>query len=179
QKLRELQADAANDLLAADGFRQEVHVNTLLRRKHHGALNDILEFAHIAGPVIVHQQLQGWRCELPQPLCVFKAVALEKMSQQQGNVFAPVAQRRKLKVNHVQPVEQVFAEAAFPHQGEQIDVGRRHDADIHLDLLGPAKAHEFAFLNDTKQLGLRFGTDGGDLVEKDGALVSDFKKPLL
>jgi len=36
EKLRELQAHAAHDFLASNALREQVHVNTVLRREHDG-----------------------------------------------------------------------------------------------------------------------------------------------
>ena len=109
-------------------------------------------------------------------LAVFLAVALQKVSEQRRHVFAAIAQRGQLQVNDVQAVIQILAEAAFADEREQIDVGGGDDADIDLDLLGAAEAHEFALLNDAKKLGLRFRADGGDFVEENRALIGDLEE---
>src|ERR1700675_5059400 len=75
-------------------------------------------------------------------------------------------------------MEQVFTETSFANEREEIDVRSGHDADVHFDLFRAAETHEFAFLDDAQELGLRFRTDGGDFVEKDGALIGDFEKTL-
>ena len=109
-------------------------------------------------------------------LGVFLAVALHEVSEQRRHVFAAVAQRRQLQVNDVEAVIQIFAEAAFADEREQIDVGRGDDADIDFDLFGAAQAHKFALLDYAKQLGLRFVTDGGDFVEENRALIGDLEE---
>ena len=71
-----------------------------------------------------------------------------------------------------------LAKAAFANEREEIDVRSGDDADVHFDLFRAAETHEFAFLDDAQELGLRFRTDGGDFVKKDGALIGDFKETL-
>ena len=100
------------------------------------------------------------------------------MREQHWHIFAAVAQRGELQVNNVEAVKQVFAEAAFANEREEIDVRGGDDADVHFDLFGAAETHEFAFLNNAQELGLRFRTDGGDFVEKDRALIGDFEETL-
>src|SRR6266849_4304053 len=178
EKLRELQAHAANYFLAANTFRQQVHVHALLRGEDNGAFDNVFQLAHIAGPVVVHQELESARRELPQRLGVLEAIALEEMREEHRHILAAVAQWRKLQMNDVEAVEQVLTETAFANEREEIDVRGGDDADVHFDLFGAAETHEFAFLNNAQELGLRFGTDGGDFVEKDGALIGDFEETL-
>src|SRR5467141_2926395 len=175
QEFRELQAHTANDFLAANAFREQVGVNTLLGREHHRALDDVFEFPHVAGPVVIHQKLHGRLRELPEGLRVFLAIAL----QEKGHIFAAVAQRRNLEVDHVQAVKQIFAEAALANQSEEVDVGSGYDAHVNLELLGAAETHEFALLNHAQKFGLRFGANGGDFIEENGALIGDFEEALL
>ena len=67
----------------------------------------------------------------------------------------------------------------FVHHLAQIDVGRGDDADVDLDRLDAAEAHELALLDDAQQLGLGLERDVADLVEEDRALVGQLEQPLL
>src|SRR5713226_1987837 len=176
QEFRKLQAHAADDFLAADGLREQLDVDALLRGKNDGALHDIFELADVAGPIVVHQELEGRGSEMAQGLGIFLAVAVEEMREQRGNVFAAVAQRRQLQVNDVGAVIEILAEAALADEGEEIDVGRGDDAHVDFDLFRAAETHELALLNDAEELGLRLGADGGDFVEENRALVGDFEE---
>src|SRR5712692_5225587 len=123
QEFRKLQAYAADDFLGADALREQVDGDALLRGKNDGALDDIFEFADVARPIVVHQELEGRGSEMAQGLGIFLAVAVEEMHQQRGNVFAAVAQLRQLQVNDVEAVVEIFAEAALADEGEQVDIG--------------------------------------------------------
>ncbi len=101
------------------------------------------------------------------------------MSEQRGHVFATVAQRRQPEVDDVQAMIQIFAEAAFAYERQQLHIGSGDDADIDLNLFRAAQAHEFALLDNAKELGLRFRADGGDFVEENRALVGDFEEAFL
>ena len=61
--------------------------------------------------------------------------AREEMPHQIRDVLGPLAQRRHRDREHVQAVEQVLAEAAALHVGDQVAVGRRDDAHVDLDRL--------------------------------------------
>src|SRR5258708_6515114 len=179
QKFRELQAHAANNFLAANAFRKQVRVNTLLRGQDDRALDDVFQLAHIAGPVVIHHELHRRLRELPERLGVFLAIPFHEMRQQQGYIFAAVAERRNLKVDHVQAVVQILAEAALAHESKEVDVGSGYDAHVDFELLGAAETHEFALLNHAQKLGLRFGADGSDFIEENSALIGDFEEALL
>jgi hypothetical protein len=91
------------------------------------------------------------------------------MRGQQGNIFAAVAQRRQAEIDHVEPVEEVFAEASlFDHDG-QIAIGGGHDAGLDGDAMGGADGTDFLLLQRAQQLGLKVQSQLADLVEKDRA----------
>src|SRR5258708_1297067 len=74
---------------------------------------------------------------------------------------------------------EIFAEAAFADEGEEVHVGGGDDAHVDFNLFGAAETHKFALLNDAEELGLRFWADGGDFVKEDGALIGDFEEAFL
>src|SRR5512142_2523822 len=69
----------------------------------------------------------------------------------------------------VEPVVQVLAEPALGHVLGQVAVGRRADAGVGAEDLGPADALELPALEDAEQLGLGRGGQLADLVEEDRA----------
>ena len=166
-------------LAAADVIGNEIGVDLRAGRQHHRALDDVLQLADVARPVVFLQQIQRLGGQLEVGLLVFLAVLLEEVLDQQRDVVLALAQRRQLHGDDVQPVVQVLAELAFVHHVAQIDVGRGDDPDVDLDRLDAAEAHELALLDDAQQLGLRLERDVADLVEEDRALVGELEQPLL
>ncbi len=79
----------------------------------------------------------------------------------------------------VQPVEEILAELAVLHHLPQVEVRGRDDADVDLDRLHAAEAHEVALLDDAQQLGLGLERHVADLVEEDRAAVREVEQPLL
>lgn len=63
-------------------------------RQHGGAVDGVLEFPHVAGPVVALEQLQRlWLDTQPlQPQA--EPAAFAKITSQQGNVTGALAQRR-------------------------------------------------------------------------------------
>src|SRR5215831_4814239 len=176
QKLGELKTDTADDLLAANRIGQQIDVDALGGREDHRALHNVFEFTHVARPFVIHEQFHGRGREMAERLRVLLTKAVEEMRKQERNVFAAFAERGQAQVNDVQAVKEVLAEATFLNQGQEIDVRGGHNAYVHLNLLGAAKTHEFALLDDAKELCLRLRADCGDLVEEDGALIRDFEQ---
>ena len=84
-------------------------------------------------------------------------------------MFAPHPQAADRQRQHVQPVEQVFAERAVLHEVEQLAVGRGNDADVDLHRLAAADRLDGAFLQRAQQLYLRRQRQLADLVEKQRA----------
>ena len=80
--------------------------------------------------------------------------------------------------NDVEAMKQIFAEAAFAHQVQQVNVGGRDDANVDFDCFGAAEPHELALLNHAQKFRLRLVADGGDFVEENGALIGDLEEPL-
>src|SRR5208282_4658019 len=179
QEFGELQTDTLDDFARANTFGKQIHVHRLLGRKHNGALDNVLELTHIAGPIVVHQELHRGVRKASRRLVVLAAELVEKTLDELGDIFLPLAERRQLQRNDVEAVIQVLAETAFANQLHQIFVGGRENANVDLDCIGAAETHELALLNDAEQLGLRFRANRGDFVEENRPLVSYFEKAFL
>ena len=90
---------------------------------------------------------------------------------QQRNVLAPLAQRRHVERNHVQPVEQILAKIAALDLLLQILVGGRDHAHVHLHELGRAHRLEALLVERAQHLGLRPQAHVADLVQEQRAAV--------
>ena len=93
----------------------------------------------------------------------------QKMPGQRRDIGGPFAQRRHRDREHVQAIEQVFAEAAGFDVGDQVAIGGRDDADVDLDQLAGADRLDLALLDGAQQLDLGRGRQLADLVEEQGA----------
>ncbi len=95
---------------------------------------------------------------------------------QHRDVVAPLAQRRQLQLDDVEPVEEVLAEAAAPHALRQVLVRRADDA--HVDRLFDRRADLAGtlFLDRAQQLDLHRQRQVGDLVEEQRAAVGGLEE---
>ena len=135
---------------------------------------------------MIQQQLHRFRLEPQervvvriQKLFVLLAELFEEVLDQQRNVFAPVAQRRQIDVDDVEPVVEILAEFLFFHHLAQVGIGGRQNPHVHLHHFVRAERREFLLLNHAQQLRLRFRPDGAHFVEKDRAFVGDFERAFL
>ncbi len=83
----------------------------------------------------------------------------------------PLAQGGQAQIDHVQAIEQVFAEGAVLDRVGEIAVRRGDDADIDLDRLGAADAVDLAFLDGAQQLGLQPRIHFADFVQQQRAAI--------
>src|SRR5579885_1316079 len=141
-----------------------------------GALDGVLELAHVAGPRVVQQQAyRAFRKSHPGPAKRFFGFAQEVIGEQRDVVFA-IAQRRQVDVDHVDSVKQLLAEASRANLGFQVAVGRAQHAHIERDRVVGAERITFPFLQSAQQLDLERQRHLADLVEKYGALVGGLEQ---
>ncbi len=76
-----------------------------------------------------------------------------------------------MQPQHVEAVEQVFAEPALRHRFLEVDVGCGQHADVDPDRLPAADALKRSFLQHPQQIGLCVERQVADLVEEDGSAI--------
>ena len=105
-------ADGAG-LVIAD--LQVVHADRAAVGEQHRSLEHVLELADVARPVVAHQHLQRFRVDAFDLLLQLAREPAHEELGQRRDVFLAVAQRRHVDRDDVEPVEEVFAEAALGH----------------------------------------------------------------
>ena len=134
-----------------------------------GAINRVLELADITGPLELRQVSHRLAANAGDVAIFFGAESREKMSQQMRDVLAAHPQRRNRQRQHMQAIEQIFAEMSAFDALQQLAVGRGNDAHVDLYRLAPANRLDRAFLQRAKQLDLRWQRQFRDFVEKQRA----------
>src|SRR5438093_11659305 len=145
----------------------------------YAALEDVLQLAHVAGPVVAHQHVDGRRRDATDLPPVLARVLGEKVVRKQHDVRFAVAQRRDEDGEDVQSVVEVLAELPLGHAGFEVAVGSDYQPDIDADRLGAAEPLELPFLKDAQELHLAGEGDLADLIEEDGAAVRQLEAALL
>ncbi len=108
-------------------------------------------------------------------LAIASGVSAEEMRGQGGNVLAPVPQRWNPDLDGVEAELEILAETPGRHFGIEVGVGGRDDSNV--GLARPRRAHGFELprFDHAKQLRLKAGGDVGDLVQKQGTAIREFK----
>ena len=163
-------------MTAEPGIDQDC-ANDLVVRVDRGPLADVLEFANIAGPGVLHEQVHGGRIESLERFAFARRHFIQEMFHQRGNVFGMRSQRRHVHRQHVQAVEQILPERAGGDFGGQIAVGGGDHPHIRRLGRGRADTLEGALLQHPQQLGLDFRGDFADLIQQNGAAVGQFEAP--
>jgi len=92
---------------SAEGGRQVGRLDEGTGREEDGALDGVLQLAHVAGVVVGEQQLLGRGGETPA-LAVLRVEAVEERVGEEEDVAAPVAQGRHRDLDDVQAVEEIL-----------------------------------------------------------------------
>ena len=81
-------------------------------RQHHHRLDQVPELAHVARPGRVHQPLHGLGRDPAEGAVVLPGQLADEPADQERDVLPPLAQRREVDVEDVEPVVEVVAELA-------------------------------------------------------------------
>ncbi len=135
--------------------REIVGVETGAFAEHDGALDRVLERAHVARPAMRHDLRARLSVKPSTAFVILVGEFAQEVVREDDHVSAAHAKRRHLDVHDVEAIVEVFAEASFAHVFGEIAVGRRDHA--HVDLIGlvAADALERALLEHAKELHLR------------------------
>jgi len=148
-----------------------------LTAEHESPFDHILQFAHIAGPVVGHQERKRLRGDARNLLVLQIVEAADELPGQQGNILYAAAQRRQFNADDIDAVIEVFTESALAGLLCQIAVGGGQDAHIGALRAGGAERLIDAFLQHPQQADLQGRTHLADFVEKEGAAFGDGKSP--
>ena len=143
-----------------------------------GALDGALELADVAGPVVLHEQVQGFVGEGIGE-AVFAFHAFEDVRCEQGDVAAPLAQGRDAKGDDIEAEVKVFAEAAgLDHLGEIAGGGGEDASGQRGPLIGADGQDDFV-LQGAQQAALKVERELADFVEEDGFAFRPASRPTL
>ena len=97
------------------------------------------------------------------------------MAREHANIFLALAQSRQAQSNHVQTVEQIYAEAAVFDALLQVLVSRGNHTHIGFDGTVAAHAVEMAVAQYAQQTGLQLKRHIANFVQKQRAAIGLFK----
>ena len=120
-------------------------------REDERALHEVLELAHVAGPVVRLERAPGVLADPRRAAVHRRRVAREEVQGERTDLLAPLAQRRQLDREDREPVVEVRAERAARDHLLEVAVRRGDDAHVDLDRLRAADALDDALLQHAQE----------------------------
>src|SRR5579875_134235 len=111
-----------------------------------GALDDVLQLAHIARPSVGLERDKHLRLEADDPIVCLLGKFLQKKVREQRDVALAFTQGRKRDIDHIDAIVKILTEAALTNLRLQIAISRRDYADIDRYLPSAADAADLALL---------------------------------
>src|SRR5713226_486838 len=155
----------------AEGRGKVFGANDVAGGHDHEPLDHVPELADVARPVVGEEIGERLHRDGLRALAVLGREPRDEVIDQQRDVFLPLPERWHLDRDHVEPVEEVLAEAAPRDQLVEVVVGRGDHPDVDLDRVLAAHALERLLFQRAQHLGLRLQAHVSDLVEKERAAV--------
>ena len=165
--------------MGGDVVRQVAGLHRGPAREDDGALDHVLELAHVARPGVALQAGERLVREAVEVPVVLGGVHPQEVLGQHRHVFPALAQGRRGDRDDVEPVVEVLPEALLAHEHGQVLVGGGDDPHVDAEGLGPPHPLELALLEHPEDLGLRDRREVGHLVEEEGAAVGQLEAPFL
>src|SRR5437016_2825891 len=155
----------------APGEVVERHLERPAAGKDHRPLDQIRELADVPGPSVPTECIQRLARDDLDPAVHGTRVPLDEIAHQGRNILGPLAERRDMDREHVEPVVEVVPEALLFHHPQEVAVRCGDEAHVDLDGLRTADPLELLLLQDAQQLRLKLERDLAHLVEEQGAPV--------
>src|SRR6516162_1278064 len=122
--------------------------------QHDGALHGVLKLAHVAGPRIGEQPIQGCSREAARSAVVHRASTSHEAMSERQNVFAASPKRRYFDADHLQSLIEVLAKAPLANHFSEISICRGNNSYIHRSVVCPANAAYLVILKHAEKLHL-------------------------
>ena len=171
----EARGHRAGGLGGLQGGRQVVAVDDAAVADQHRALDDVLQLAHVAGPVVADQHVDGGGGDAPDALAVLARVLGEEVVGEQQDVRLPLAQRRHEDGEDVEPVVEVLAEGPLGDGRLEVLVGGGDEPDVGRERLGSAQRSNSRSCRTRSSFTCVEGLTLADLVEEQRAALGQLE----
>lgn len=140
-------------------------------RHHHGAFDEVVQFANIAGPVVPLQRVHHMRGDTADLFVHARRENADEMTHQGLDVVHAVPQRRQQDREYVETIIEVGAERPLGDPLCQALVGRCDNPHVDADGLRTAEPFELLLLQRAQKL-------SGIAIDLDADLSADAKLKL-
>jgi hypothetical protein len=144
-------------------------LNESLVAQNDRVLKRVSQLAHVAGPRVASQNLDGVRGEASHAApCGLRGVRQE-LPRQFKQIVSALSQRRDAKSDDGEPEQQILAELAGRYHLFEVAIRGTKDPGAKLDAVVRSDALEFALFEYAEKLGLASRRQLADLVEEERA----------
>ena len=109
---------------------------------------------------------------------VFLIVFVNEEVDQEGNVIPSFPEWREFDRHHIEAIEEIFSKEASFDLFLEVPVARRNDSNIHSDRFVSSRPLKLPFLKDPEKFDLGRGRDILHFIQKQGAVMGQFKATL-
>src|SRR5208283_4162889 len=148
-------------------FKQQRRSQITITLKYHGSLENILELAYIARPIIRHEPGMFFR---EQACFLIYAQRTEQIAAQRGNIAPPFPQGWQVNLKHTESVKKIFSECLADYAGK-INAGSGDHANIDRTRRRTTYFSYQLIIDYAQQLRLQVRVHLTNLVEEQGAAV--------
>ena len=139
------------------------------------ALDDILQLANVARPVVALERLDVASRDFPwrqvQPLTENS----NEVCRQQADIRRPFAKRQHLDREDAKAIKEVLAEAAGARLGFQIAIRGRNNAHVDTPRRVISDTFEFPLLQHAQQFALQVQRNLSNFVEKNRSAIGELE----
>jgi hypothetical protein len=139
-------------------------------------LDDVLQLADVAPPMVAHQPLHGSCRQAGRGHAQPFGDATKPLLGEERDVVTPVAQGGHSQREHAEPVEEIGTEPSAVHGGLEILIRCSDHPDVDVEGRGAADAPDLALLEHAQQLRLGAQREIADLVEEQRAAVRQLER---
>ena len=98
----------------------------------HEALDFVLKLAHVPGPIVCDHELHRLLREAANGLADLRGVPAEKVSGQEGDVLAPLAERWQSYRKDLEAIVEILPEPPLRYLFLEVSIGGSNDANVHM-----------------------------------------------
>ena len=99
--------------------------------QNYPALNDILQFAHVAGPIVALQFVHEEFCQARTRDAKSAGGLFDKVIGKRVDIFEALAQRRDFNRENAEAIIEVQAKTACLGLGEKVAIGCGYETDVY------------------------------------------------
>ena len=137
-----------------------------------GPFDDVAQLPDVAGPAVTPERFKRLFREAAERAVVAPSKEYQKLLRERNCIIRPFAEWRNLDLDHVEPIEEVFAEPSFLDRILQIHVRRRDETHIGSARRVVADPFVLPVLDEPQQLRLQGERQVADLVQEERAAVA-------